>query len=164
MEISYLCRLRGIETVTLTDANETEEGVLTNRRKGSRDNVVRWTPRLRAAWDAAKEYRAAVWKEKAMPVPIQADKRRLIVAAHGGALQKSSLDSAWWRFIDGALAEGIISEDERFGLHDLKRRGITDTAGTRGEKQQASGHRSEAMLDVYDLSIPTVDPPSDQSH
>jgi hypothetical protein len=93
-----------------------------------------------------------------MPVPIQAEQRRLIVAAHGGALQKSSLDSAWWRFIDGAMEEGILTEKERFGMHDLKRRGITDTAGTRGEKQQASGHRSEAMLDVYDLSLPVVNP------
>jgi hypothetical protein len=49
MEIGYLCRLRGIETITLTDKNGLEEGVLTNRRKGSRDNIVRWTPRLRAA-------------------------------------------------------------------------------------------------------------------
>lgn len=58
MELAYLCRLRGIEVVTLTDANELEEGILTNRRKGSRDNIVRWTPRLRAVWDAAKAFRA----------------------------------------------------------------------------------------------------------
>ena len=29
MEIGYLCRLRGIETITLTDENELAEGVLT---------------------------------------------------------------------------------------------------------------------------------------
>ncbi|RMT02805.1 Prophage PSPPH06, site-specific recombinase phage integrase protein [Pseudomonas amygdali pv. lachrymans] len=38
----------------------------------------------------------------------------------------------------------------------LKRRGITDTAGTRADKQEASGHRDGAMMDVYDLSIPLV--------
>lgn len=54
MEIGYLCRLRGIETITLTEENELKEGVLTNRRKGTRDNIVPWAPRLRAAWDAAK--------------------------------------------------------------------------------------------------------------
>ncbi|MFK0924058.1 tyrosine recombinase XerC [Pseudomonas aeruginosa] len=158
MEISYLCRLRGIETVTLTDANETEEGVLTNRRKGSRDNIVRWTPRLRAAWDAAKKVRADVWEKKRMPVPIAADQRRLIVAAHGGPLRKSSLDTAWQRFITQALEKNIITAEERFGMHDLKRRGITDTPGTRGEKQEASGHRDESMLDVYDFSVPIVAP------
>jgi site-specific recombinase XerC len=158
MEISYLCRLRGIETVTLTDANETAEGLVTNRRKGSRDNVVRWMPRLRAAVDAAKAGRATTWDKKSVPVPIHADMRPLIVASHGGPLKKSSLDTAWQRFITNAIEEGFITEDQRFGLHDLKRRGITDTPGTRAEKQDASGHRSESMMDVYDHSKPMVDP------
>lgn len=161
MELSYLCRLRGIETVTLSDANELADGVLTNRRKGSRDNVVRWTPRLRAAWDGAKAYRAKVWARTGAPVPSAAERRFIIIAAHGGALQKSSLDTAWQRFITRAIENQVITSAERFGLHDLKRRGITDTPGTRADKQQASGHRDESMLDVYDLSIPLVDPSSD---
>jgi hypothetical protein len=151
MEISYLCRLRGIETVTLADANETPEGVRTNRRKGSRDNIVRWTPRLRAAWDAAKAARKAIRDKKKMPIPMTAEaRRRLVVAAHGGPLRKSSLDTAWQRFITQALEKGLIAEEERFGLHDLKRQGITDTIGNRADKQEASGHRDAAMLDVYD--------------
>jgi len=161
MEISYLCRLRGIETITLTDANETPDGVLTNRRKGSRDNVVRWTPRLRAAWDAAKGVRAAIWTKKNMPIPLVPEQRRIIVAAHGGALQKSSLDTAWQRLVAQAIEMEIMTPEQRFGLHDFKRRGITDTQGTRADKQQASGHRSEGMLDVYDLSVPIVNPASE---
>lgn len=161
MELAYLCRLRGIETVTLTDANELPEGILTNRRKGSRDNIVTWTPRLRAAWEGAKAHRAAIWAAKAMPSPIAPERRHIIVAAHGGALQKSSLDTAWQRFITTAIEAGIITADERFGLHDLKRRGITDTPGTRADKQEASGHRDESMLDIYDLSRPLVAPSAD---
>ena len=80
----YLCRLRGIETITLTDAHELADGVMTNRRKGSRDNIVRWTPRLRAAWDGAKAYRAKVWASKSTVVPMRPDRRYLIVASHGG--------------------------------------------------------------------------------
>ena len=45
-------------------------------------------------------------------------------------------------------------------MHDFKRKGITDTVGTRAEKQQASGHKDESMMDVYDLSLPLVDPSS----
>ncbi|KFF47796.1 hypothetical protein GY26_18090, partial [Gammaproteobacteria bacterium MFB021] len=67
-----------------------------------------------------------------------------------------SLDSAWQRFIRLAIAERVIRPEQRFGLHDLKRRGITDTAGTRHDKLEASGHRSAAMMDVYDLSVPLV--------
>ncbi|SIR43703.1 site-specific integrase [Pseudomonas sp. A214] len=161
MEISYLCRLRGIETITLTDAHELPEGVMTNRRKGSRDNIVRWTPRLRAAWDGAKAYRAQVWERRATAIPIRADRRYIVVASHGGPLRKSSLDTAWQRFIKSSIEDGTITAEQRFGIHDLKRRGITDTVGNRADKQEASGHRDESMMDVYDLSLPLVNPSAD---
>jgi hypothetical protein len=53
---------------------------------------------------------------------------------------------------------GCDHQDQRFGLHDLKCKGITDTPGTRADKQQASGHRSESMMDVYDMSVAIADP------
>jgi site-specific recombinase XerC len=158
MEIGYLCRLRGIETITLTDAHVTRDGLQTNRRKGSRDNLVSWTPRLRAAVDALTARRATTWKKRGTPVQIQPDQRLLVVSKSGGPLDKSSLDSTWQRMITAALRGGVITPEQRFSLHDLKRKGITDTAGTRAEKQDASGHRTEAMLDVYDQSKPVVKP------
>ncbi|MEE9678674.1 integrase [Pseudomonas moraviensis] len=161
MELAYLCRLRGIEVVTLTDANELQEGLLTNRRKGSRDNIVRWTPRLRTVWEDAKALRARIWESRKTAIPIAASKRFIIVASHGGPLRKSSLDTAWQRFITLAIADGNIEPEDRFALHDLKRRGITDTTGTRADKQEASGHRDAKMMDVYDHSIPLVSPSAD---
>lgn len=157
-EIAYLCRLRGIEVATLTDANAGPTGVLTNRRKGSRDNTVSWSPRLRAAWDALTAYRAERVAAKRRPVPLRAADRALIVAQDGAPIAKSSIDTAWQRLMALAIEEGVITADQRFGLHDLKRRGITDTPGTAAEKQRASGHRSEAMLAVYDHEKPLVDP------
>lgn len=160
IELAYLCRLRGIEVITLTDANATADGVVTNRRKGSRDNLVRWTPRLRAVWDAAVEYRRKV-TPKNEPTPLDARMRPLIVSQDGTPLKKSSFDSAWQRMIHAAMDDGIITAEQRFSLHGMKHRGITDTPGTRGEKQLASGHKTEAMLDVYDHSVPHVDPASE---
>lgn len=157
MELAYLCRLRGIEVVTLTDANELKEGVQTNRRKGSRDNIVRWTPRLRTAWDDAKAYRTKIWTIRSFPTPLKPERRPLIVSSHGTALSKSGLDTAWQRFMTKAIEAGVLLEEQRYGLHDLKRRGITDTPGNRADKQQASGHRDESMLDIYDHSLPLVD-------
>ena len=60
-----------------------------------------------------------------------------------------------------AIDAGVITTNERFGLHDLKRKGITDTLGTRADKQEASGHKSEAMMDIYDRSVPQVDTPEE---
>ncbi|WP_282235672.1 site-specific integrase [Salinicola endophyticus] len=161
IEITYLCRLRAIETITLTDANALESGLLTNRRKGSRDNIVAWTPRLRAAWDAATAYRASVWEKRGRATPLLPASRPLFVSRSGDALNRHTLNSAWARMTDRALADGIITEEERFGLHALKRRGITDTQGNRHDRQEASGHRSRQVFDLYDFSMPIVRPSQD---
>ncbi|QAU22852.1 integrase [Dyella sp. M7H15-1] len=158
MELAYLLRLRGIEVITLTDANASQEGVTTNRRKGSRDNVVRWSPRLRSVWDAAVAYRKQAVTKHARPTPLLPRDHFLLVSQKGTPLRKSSLDTAWQRLMITAMREGILTAEQRFSLHDLKRKGITDTPGTRADKQLASGHRDQSMLDVYDLSLPVVDP------
>ena len=110
LDLAYLCRLRSVEVRTLTDANALPEGVLSNRRKGSRDNVTEWTPRLRAAWDAAASYRDRVWEGKSFPVPIRAEHRPLFVAEGGGELTMSGVISAFRRLLASAVAAGKISE------------------------------------------------------
>lgn len=159
IELCYLCRLRPVEAITLTDANHTERGVVTNRRKGSLDTVVLWTPRLRAAWDAAVAWRARVWAMRDQ-APLGAPERRfLIVTERGEPMARSSLDSAWRRLWQTAEAAGVVTSAERFGVHGLKHRAITDTKGTRAEKAHASGHKSPAMMDVYDHEVPEVRTP-----
>lgn len=169
--IGYRCRLRPIEVRTLTDANDLKEGIQTNRRKGSRDNITEWSPELREAWDYLVARRKAIWEDEKStqkgrpanrrPVPFRAEDRPLVVNHAGEPLLKSTFNSAWRRLLDSAVKAEVMSDDHRFGAHDLKRRGITDTPGTRGEKQQASGHKNEAMLDVYDYSVPLVKPAGD---
>ncbi len=50
-----------------------------------------------------------------------------------------------------AIAEGVIEKDQRFALHGLKHRGITDS-----ENKSAGGHVTEAMRQLYDHSVPEV--------
>lgn len=158
LELGYRCRFRPIETLTLTDAQSTDAGILSARRKGSADNVTEWCPSLRAAWAAAIARRERIVARRKLPVPMRAEDRRIFLADNGEPLSKSGLDSAWQRFIALALEEKQLEPSERFGLHDLKRRGVTDTKGTRADKQLASGHRSPQMLNVYDHDVPTVKP------
>ena len=42
-----------------------------------------------------------------------------------------------------------------FTFHDLKRKGVSDTSGN---KQDASGHRTASMMNVYDVRMKTVKP------
>ncbi|MNB77315.1 hypothetical protein D3C81_170920 [compost metagenome] len=47
------------------------------------------------------------------------------------------------RTMRNAVKAGILSQDDRFGLHSLKHRGVTDT---KGNKKEASGHKTDAMV------------------
>lgn len=158
LDIAFLCRLRGIEVITMNESHYTELGALCERRKGSRTNITAWNDRLKNALDSLIARRNKIWAKKKMPIPVRPEDRPLFVTKSGAPLKKSSLDSAWQRFITTAIEKDIITKDERFSPHDLKRKGISDTQGTRADKQEASGHRTQRMMDVYDKSIPLVRP------
>ncbi|HHW4679393.1 MAG TPA: hypothetical protein ACQGQH_08145 [Xylella sp.] len=81
----------------------------------------------------------------------------MFLSEDGEPLTKSGLDSAMQRLMRRAIEDGVINEAQRFGLHDLKRKGVTDTVGTKAEKQDAAG-LTEAMMTVYDFSVPVVKP------
>lgn len=154
--IAYRCRLRGIEVASLTDAHLLPEGIFSNRRKGSRDNVTQWTPELRKAVEELLERRKVIWDDLRMPFPMDPARRPLVVTIRGDAIRKSGFDTAWQRLIAAAIEGGVITTEQRFTFHGLKHKGITDTEGTRDVKQEASGHRSARMLDVYDHAVPLV--------
>ena len=154
MLLAYNVRLRGIEVCTLTDAHILENGIRSNRRKGSRDNVTEWNDELQEAVNWLVSYRLGRWKKYKRPIPLNPEKRPLIVTDSGEALRRSSLATAWQRMMHAAMKAGVITQDERFSLHGLKHLGITDS-----HDKRAGGHRTEAMRQRYDHEIPTVSPP-----
>lgn len=151
--ITSVCRLRGIEAVTLTDAHASDDGILAVRRKGSRDNVTRWTPELREAWITLAAIRASAWERHKRPTPLRPEDRPMFVSERGNALTKSGLDSSWQRMMALAIKDKAIAEGERFTLHGLKHRGITDSAD-----KASGGHRTERMRQHYDHEVPVVEP------
>jgi hypothetical protein len=74
-------------------------------------------------------------------------------------MTKSSLESAWQRFITLALREAVIGEKDCFSLHGLEHHGVTDAVGDRGDKQDAARHQSPATTGRYDHDLPIVKPP-----
>jgi hypothetical protein len=161
IELAYLCRMRGIEVVKLTDAHASDKGLYVSRRKGSNDNIVRWTLRLRAAWEAALTHRATVLareSNRGRPIPIRADRRFVIVSESGTPLTKAGLDNAWQDLMHAATEAKVIALEDRFSLHGLKHRGVTDTKGSKRRKKRVSGHRTDAALDIYDHDVPIVAP------
>ncbi|MBS7456767.1 hypothetical protein [Coralloluteibacterium stylophorae] len=143
-----------MEAATLTGANATADRIDSNRRKGSADNVTEWTQELRQTRDALVVMRAATMQRHARPVPLQPAARAIVVGQDGNPLPKSSLDTAFRRFMRLAMQEGVIAADERFSLHGIKHPAITDSADKR-----AGGHWTEAMRQRYDHELQVYDAP-----
>lgn len=158
MEIAYACRLRGIEAITLTDADGLQEGILCRRRKGSLTTLTEWNEPLREAWAFLDARRKEITDARSLPIPMTPDRRFLVVAEDGSPLSKSGFDSAWQRMIRMAMADGVIEPNQRFSLHGLKHRGVTDTKGNKADKMEASGHKDAKMVALYDHSVATVKP------
>ena len=154
MILAYNLRLRGIEVCTLVDAQIGEKGIISQRRKNSLDNITRWNADLRQAVDWLRTYRQHRWEKHKLPIPLDPKQRYLIVSETGQPLRKSSLDTAWQRMIRSAIANKIITQEERFSLHGLKHLGITHS-----EDKRSGGHRTEAMRQHYDHEIPIFSPP-----
>lgn len=160
MVIAHGCRLRGIEVHALTDAHELKEGILCDRAKGSLDNVTKWNDELRAAWDLLIEVRETIWKRTRQPAILRPEHRFLVVNQSGQPLGRSGLKTSWQRLMDAAIEAGVIAEVERFTMHGLKHRGITDTGGGRSAKVDAAGHKNPTQTDHYNHELSVVEPAS----
>lgn len=169
MELAYQARLRGIEVLTLHDGliNGLLDGVdanlRTNRRKGSKDNEVRIGARMREAIAALQAHRTTVWTHRRLGTPIRPEDRPLFVSEDGTILTRSGWNTSWSKLMRAAIDQGVITKDQRFGLHGLKHRGITDTTGTRSEKKDAGGHVTDTMAALYNHAVPLVEPADDNA-
>lgn len=150
-------RLRGIEVTDLTDAHHLATGLMCERRKGSLDSITPWNRELRWAWAWLRRYRSLRTEAHKRPAPLRPAARRLLVTQSGTPLARSTLKTAWQRLIVAAIDAGVIAAEDRFNLHGLKHRGITDTP--RADKRDGAGHVNPEMTVRYGHSVPVVAAP-----
>lgn len=148
-EITYLVASRSVETLDIKlsdiDPDPVNGGILINRRKGSKNNIINWSPRLYAAYQAAKELHK---KHKIASIDAP-----LIIGSHGQALKQSSLSTAMHRLKERMESKEIGLADVYWRMHDLKRKGISDA-----KDKNISGHVTEAMKQRYQVKIDRHNP------
>lgn len=142
MEFAFLCRMRLCEVMELRESDVKENGLHIRRRKGSRDNITTFTDRLNAA----------IALSRSLPYPnVRPINPTLIRGVNGGKLTDEGFSTAWQRLM--VKAQGI--DIARFKFHQLKAKGVSDTEG---DKKAASGHKTDAMVQVYDRKLAEVKP------
>lgn len=137
MELAYLCRMRIGEVLSATKSDILEEGFLTRRTKGSNDAVTLWSDRLHKVINEC--------------LSLPGDSVLLIHNKNGEQIRVSTFTSAWQRLMKRAEIEGV----KPYPFHDLKAKGVSDFDG---DKKTAGGHKSEAMVAVYDRKLKTIKP------
>ncbi len=142
MEFAYLCRMRVCEVMALRESDIKENGLHIRRRKGSRDNITTFSDRLNAA----------IALSRSLPYPqVRPLNPTLIRGVNGTALTEEGFSTAWQRLMIKAQGMDI----SRFKFHQLKAKGVSDTEG---DKKAASGHKTDAMVQVYDRKLAEVKP------
>lgn len=135
LEIAYLCRARRNEVFSLTYSDVLENGLLLNRGKGSKSDIILWSPRLKAAIEGCKTIYPGA------PSPILGG--LLLHTKTGKKYPETALNSAWQRVMKKAKEEyGLTSH---FTFHDVKAAGCTDA-----DFANPGGHKSKKMEAIYD--------------
>lgn len=143
-EICYLCRVRKIEVLTAKRKQILDEGFDTLRRKRSRDGITAWSPRLRYSIDLAQKNPRAT---KSNPDnSVGRFSQWLVTSDAGKRITVRGFNSAWQRHMPIAVDLGYV--ENRFTLHDLKRKGASDSE----QDATVTTGNSSAMTRVYDVS------------
>ena len=119
----------------LTKAKIEAESLRIKQGKTGKEQVKRWTPRLKAAIALAVKQ------------PSKIETLYILHTKHGQPYTSSGFKSNWQR------AKEKVNAD--FTSHDLKAKGISDYEG---DKQYFSGHKSKSMMEKYNRTADIVDP------
>jgi hypothetical protein len=96
---------------------------------------------------------AGTTQQQGRPIPIRPEQRFVFLSESSTPLTRAGFDNAWQDLIHAAIDAKAIAIEQGFTLDGLKPRGIIDTKGRRAHKKEASGHKSESMLDLYDRDV-----------
>jgi len=143
MEISYCCAARQGDVLALTPAQLLNEGILIKQGKTGKVQIKAWTPRLRSAIEIARS-QSAIHSINWVLADAKAQKISGNRLRHWYAAAKEK----------AVKANPELSFD--FTFHDIKAKSISDIDGNPYDKQQISGHKTAAQVQVYDRKIPVV--------
>lgn len=148
MEISYLCAVREGDIFDLQWTDIRKDGIFIAQNKTGKKQIKRWTDRLMAAIEMARELEGNKVTGYVLPGPT------------GGKMNAKTFNT-WWNKAKKEAGKKLgCSIPGTF--HDLKAKSISDYEGSSKDKQLFSGHKTESQVVVYDRKTkvtPSLDLP-----
>lgn len=141
-EHAYLLVSRSVEVRDLKLSSVIDEGYIVERRKGSKDNIILWSKRLRDAYQEALR-----WNKSRRIKSIY-----LIPGIKGTQITNQGLKSAMSRLKKKMFEESL--DHVFWTLHDLKRKGVSDA-----DSNRIAGHRTDKMRERYNVILEKFEPP-----
>tara|TARA_B100000780_G_scaffold250486_1_gene196663 strand:+ start:317 stop:913 length:597 start_codon:yes stop_codon:yes gene_type:complete len=138
MEISYCCAARQADVWALTRDQLKHEGIYIRQGKTGVKQIKAWNPRLRNAVDLA------------LSVQVVTSLKWIFCDSKGNYLAQGTLRN--WYGKAKKLAKGNHKDNwnNDFTFHDIKAKSISDYDGN---KQELSGHKTEAQVARYDHKV-----------
>lgn len=143
MEISYLCAARKGDVLAMTWDQEREEGIYIKQGKTGKKQIKAWSPRLRKAIGIAKSLRKG-----------NVISRWVICQSNGRNYTDRGFHEGWNEAREKARVSTGMALD--FTFHDIKAKSISDFEGSTRDKQEFSGHKTEAQVATYDRKVQVV--------
>lgn len=140
MELSYLCAARKGDVLKATFADVLDEGLFIQQSKTGKRQIKEWTPRLRKAIDMARGISSTAVRST-----------RIIVKTDGMPYTDDGFNSAWRDAVLAAREATGLPLD--FTFHDIKAKSVSDFEGSSKEKQEFTGHKTEAQVARYDRKV-----------
>ncbi len=144
MEISYCCAARQGDVLQIRRQDLRDEGLYIKQNKTGKEQIKRWTPRLRKAIDLALnqqgDIKSAIWIFINQNSTNNTIGKRTFYSWFIRAKKKAQAANPGMKF--------------DFTFHDIKAKSISDYEGN---KQDFSGHLNPAQVATYDRKIKVVD-------
>jgi integrase len=141
MEVSFCCAARQGDVLALTHKQLGPEGIFIKQGKTGKAQIKGWTKRLRAAIDLGK---ASGLRNVTY----------VFSNTKGARVSANSLRN-WYTEAKAKAAKNYPDLSFDFTFHDIKAKSISDYE--KGEKQEFSGHKTRAQMEVYNRKTPIVD-------
>jgi integrase len=137
MDLAYITGMSQTDLLHLERSQLLEDGILFDRQKTGKGQLIEWNDDLRAVIDDLKKERPELRRFLLCIQKGRTDVRPGMTKRAGMPFTSNGFQANWQRLLRKAIKKGVIAE--RFTFHDIRAKSLSD-AKSLEEAQKRGGH------------------------